>query len=303
MVTSSNSTTQFSENLMAKFHSAPYIGLVAITLTLLWKMIAHATTVVFHTLTHGPMMYIVSGLIGLFGFTLVWIGFKKDELTATYLGYMGGSFVFMGWFEGSFEGFSQFLKIPPLMQDGYTIYTPNLLLIQASAVLYFAMLIFAGANKDTRCRMFLWFHRNLKLRPNQPTPGYKRQFARITAMEAVFVSWFFYIVILFAVDPRILGLHHPATYLLTGAVFIWGIWLLFAKLLKYQAMASAIRYAVPTSGALWFCVEMTSLWNWYPEIWVKPFEFPLTNLSLALSFLLLGVIANMTAQRGGSAAP
>lgn len=299
MTASDSTAEQPNTKLLLALHSAPSIGLVAFGITLLWKMVAHAVTVVFHTLTHGPLMYVISALIGFAGFALVWRGFRKDELTATCMGYMGGSFIFMGWFEGSFNGFSEFLKIPPLMQDGYTIYTPNLLLIQASSVLFFAMVIFMGANKDTRCRMFLWFHRHFRLRPNRPSAGYKRQFSRITAMEAIFVSWFFYVLILFAVDPRILGLYHPVTYTLTAAVFGWGMYLLVFKLLKYRSMAAAIRYAIPTTGALWFCVEMSSLWNWYPEVWVKPFEFPAVNLALGVAFVSLFTVANLTAQRGG----
>ncbi len=298
MVSSTQSTTAGTKSLLSVLHTPPFIGLVAIGLTLLWKVVAHATTVVFHTLVHGPLMYWISAAIGLLGFALVWIGFRKDELTATCLGYMGGSFIFTGWFESSFEGFAELLQIQPLTQNGYTLFTPNLLLIEASAVLYLAVLIFTGANKDTRCRMFLWFHRNFKLRPNKPTPGYKRQFSRITAMETIFISWFFYILILFAVDPRFIGQYPAITMALTAAIFIWGLYLLIFKLIKYRSIASAIRYAVPTAGALWFCVEMTSLWQWYPEVWVRPFEFPIVNTIAALAFVTLGILANLTNERG-----
>jgi hypothetical protein len=285
--------------ILRHIHSPPLLGLTALGITLLWKPVAHALTVTLHGIFTGPIQYLVATLIGLVGFTLVWQGFKRDELTATCMGYMGGAFIWIGWFEYAFDFFAEFLEVPPLMQGGYVFFTPNLLMIEASAVLYLALLIFMGANKDTRCRMFLWFHRNFRLRPNQPTPGYKRQFARIAAMETIFISWFFYVVIILTCDPRIFGPKHPVTYAVFIAMIVWGIYLLFFKLIKYRAMASAIRYAIPTAGVFWFCIELTSLWGWYTEIWIKPAEFPLSNLMLLTGFLAVGIAANMTRQRGG----
>jgi len=290
-----------SDGILRRVHSPPFLGLTALAITLLWKPTAHALTVTLHGLVTGPVQYLVGALIGLAGFTLVWQGFKRDELTATCMGYMGGSFIWIGWFEYAFDFFAEFLEVPALLQDGYVFFTPNLLLIEASAVLYLALLIFTGANKDTRCRMFLWFHRNFRLRPNQPTSGYKRQFARIAAMETIFITWFFYLVIILTCDPRIFGPRHLVTYCVFAAMIVWGVYLVFFKLIKFRSMAGAIRYAIPTAGVLWFCVELTSLWGWYTEIWIKPAEFPLSNLTFFALFLAAGVAANLTGQRGGRA--
>ena len=288
-----------SGGILRRIHSPPLLGLTALGITLFWKPVAHALTVTLHALFTGSVQYLVAALIGLGGFALVWQGFKRDELTATCMGYMGGAFIWIGWFEYAFDFFGEFLEVPPLMQDGNVFFTPNLLMIEASAVLYLALLIFTGANKDTRCRMFLWFHRNLGLRPNKPTPGYQRQFARIAAMETIFISWFFYLVIIIVCDPRIFGPQHIVTYATFVAMIVWGIYLVFFKLIRYRAMAPAIRYAIATAGVLWFCIELTSLWGWYTEIWTKPAEFPISNLALLAGFLLAGILANVTRQRGG----
>jgi len=158
---------------------APWIGLLAFLIAFMWKPAAHTLSVVNHLLMPGGAHYLSGAVIGVAGFVLVWMGFRRDELTATGLGFMGGSFIFMGLVEPSFQLFAELMGVAPLMQEGATALSPNLLLMQASAISYFVVLIFLGADKDTRCRMFLWFHRNLKLRPNAPTPGYRRQPARI----------------------------------------------------------------------------------------------------------------------------
>ena len=277
----------------------PWIGLLAIFITFMWKPAAHTVSVVNHLLFPGTAHYISGAVIGAVGFVLVWTGFRRDELTGTCLGFMGGSAIFMGLVEPSFMLFSELMAVAPLVDGEKTVLGPNLLLMEASAVSYFVILIFLGADKDTRCRMFLWFHRNLRLRPNAPTPGYKRQPARIAAMEAVLISWFFYILIITLCDPRIFGRDHLVTIVLFPIMLGWGLWLVFAKLTKFRSMAAALRYSIPVSGILWFNMEMAAQWRWYTEVWIKPVEFPLSNVLIGILFLTGGVVANLTTKRGG----
>ena len=300
--TESGATAEIRQSQQSSLYSKPMLGLLAFSVPMLWKPVAHCISVLSHSLMHGPVLFAASALLTLLGFVLVWIGFRKDELTATLLGFMGGALIFMYGVEPSFALFANLLEIQPMTQDGYTLLTPNLLLMEASLVIYLVILIFVGANKDTRCRMFLWFHRNFGLRPNAPTPGYKRQFSRIAAMEAVFISWFFYLVIIMIVDPRILGLTHPATYVISAAILLWGIYLVAFKLVRYTSVASAIRYAIPVAGIIWYFVEIAALWRWYTEIWIKPFDYPVTNMVLAALFIAVVVAVNRSANRGARAA-
>lgn len=286
-----------------RLYSRPLLGLVALSVPMLWKPVAHCVSVVSHSLMHGSGFLVGSIVLTLVGFTLVWIGFKKDELTATLLGLAGGSLIFMFGLEPSFVAFAELMGVPPLMYQGQVFLTPNLVLMEASLVLFLVVLIFTGANKDTRCRMFLWFHRNFRLRPNKPTAGYRRQFSRIVAMETIFISWFFYLLIIILVDPRLLGPTSPVTYTVTAGMLAWGLYLLIFKQLRYSSMASGIRYAIPVVGILWYCVEISALWQWYTEIWVRPFEFPLTNLILATTFVVAVFLVNRTDARGAPARP
>lgn len=284
-----------------RLHREPWIGLLAFFIAMMWKPLAHAISVLNHTLFPGMTHYASGAVLGGIGFVLVWVGFRKDELTATCLGFMGGSLIFMGLVEASFWMFAELMGVPPLVVEGRTVLSPNLVLMQASAVCFFVLLIFLGADKDTKCRMFLWFHRNLGLRPNLPTAGYRRQASRITALETIMISWFFYILIITALDPRVLGRDHPVTLALFWIMIAWGLWLLFFRLARYRAMAPAIRYAIPVAGIIWYGFEMAAQWQWYTEIWVRPVQWPVSNLIIGALFVGGGILANLTRRRGAEA--
>ena len=270
---------------LARYNRAPFVALLTVGAILLWKALAHSLSVLLdHFFPDGQMIWIGAAM-GITGFALIWNGFKRDEVPATLMGFAGGSLIWIGWMEQSFYGFSDFLQIPPYEWQGFTLLTPNLLLMQATLVPFLVLLIFMGANKDTRCRMFLWFHRHFRLRPAKPTQGYKRQFSRITAMEHLFVTWFFYILNIMLFDPRVLGPYHPATYAAFGIALVWVGYLWFFKMWPQKAMGYAFRYAIPTGSALWLAVEMASLWQWITEIWLYPLKYPVSMSIMLLVFV------------------
>ncbi|WP_446830219.1 hypothetical protein [Candidatus Foliamicus sp.] len=274
----------------------PVLGALAWTTVLLWTPLAHTLMVLQFGLLPDAPAYLLSFIIGLAGWVMVWKGFKVDDLTATVLGFMGGGLIWLGWMEGSFEFMGHWLNPAKLMFGEHELFTANLLFLQATGVILVALLIWLGSNKDTHCRMFMWYHRNLKLTPARRTPGYKRQFSRIVALEVVMINWFFYVLILWLFDPRVLGPFHPATIAVVCAVLLWGLWLLFFRMLPFRRPAAALRYAVPSANVLWFCVEAGSAWQLYTEPWIYPFRFPVTNLIIALAFA--GGLAWFASRRG-----
>ena len=287
----------------------PLLGLLAWTTVLLWTPLAHTLMVLqYGQLADGPA-YLSSFLIGLAGWVMVWKGFKADDLPATVLGFMGGSLIWLGWMEGSFEFMGHWLNPPKLMYSymgtEVELFTANLLLLQATGVVLVALLIWLGSNKDTHCRMFMWFHRNFRLTPARRTPGYKRQFSRIVALEVVMINWFFYVLILWLFDPRVLGPDHPASIAVVIAVLLWGLWLLFFRMLPFRRPAAALRYAVPCANILWFCVEAASAWQLISEPWIYPLRFPVTNAMILLAFAggLTWFIRRHRTAPSGTAAP
>jgi hypothetical protein len=164
-----------------------------------------------------------------------------------------------------------------------------------------ALLIFFGANKDTRCRMFMWFHRNFKLRPDKMTPGFKRQHARNTALETVFLIWTIYLFAIFINDPRGIRYDSIAAMALTIGFVAWAIYLII-KLFKIRGLGSIFRYAIPTGNIAWLPIESFSRWGLYPEVWVKPAEYS-ALMTGVLIFYLFGIVAMYRTDSGGSPDP
>lgn len=236
---------------------------------------------------------VVSMMLGIAGIVLVWTGLKRPENQATLCGYLGGNLIWIGIFEWTWEYFSHWLRIEPVTDQGMMILSPGLLMIQTTSLLVIALLIFLGANKDTRCRMFMWFHRNFRLRPGRQTPGYQRQHARNVAWETVFLIWFIYIVAITINDPRIIGYDTPAAMAITVGFVIWGIYLL-TKIARIRGVGAAFRYAIPTGNILWLPIEAFSRWGLYPEVWVKPREYPALMSFILIFFALSAAVLYLT---------
>jgi hypothetical protein len=261
--------------------------LLSLALVLSGLALGHSLVVTQWGLTGGISVLdsMVSATLAITGFTLVWIGLKRPETQATMLGYAGGNLIWVGLFEWTWHYFGHWLKLEPIMDGEFEIIAPGLLMIQSTGLLVIGLLIFLGSNKDTRCRMFLWFHRNFRLRPGRMTPGYQRQFSRITAIETIFLIWFIYLCAIVINDPRLIKYDSPAAMAITVGFIVWGLYLA-NKLMKIRTLAAAFRYAIPTGSILWLPIEAFSRWGLYPEIWIKPFQYTIPMLLIAAAFLL-----------------
>ena len=180
----------------------PWVGLLGLSLVLLWRVIAHCVVVIENHLLEPPERLVFGAVVGALGIALVWRGLRRDELPSTLLGFAGGALVWMGWFEHGFEALSRVMAVPPLMVDGRYALPPNLVLLQSTTFILVALLLLLGMNADTGCRMFLWLRRHLRLNAGTPSRGLRKQYSRIVAMEYVLVSWFMYAVIIALLDPR-----------------------------------------------------------------------------------------------------
>jgi hypothetical protein len=284
------------------------------SLLMVWASLAlgHSLVVIQHS--SGPMGWfdtVVSLAVGLGGFALVWVGMKRPENQATLLGWIGGGLIWCGWFEWTWRYMAHFLDIRGINDsmsiaaaDGTVeimevmILSPELLLIQATTLIVVAMLIFFGANKDTRCRMFMWFHRNFKLRPDKMTPGFKRQHARTAAIETVFLIWTIYLFAIFINDPRGIDWDSTAAMVITVGFVVWAVYLI-NKLFKIRGLGPAFRYAIATGNIAWLPIEAFSRWGLYPEIWIRPAEYPGTMTTVLLLYVL-GIVVMYRTESGGA---
>jgi hypothetical protein len=288
-----------------QLEEAPAAGFFALLVVFMGLALGHSAVVLQRALTGAPSTLdtIVAFAIGTVGIVLVWSGLRKDENVATWLGYFGANLIWVGWFEWTWEYFGHWLKLEPVTDAGIPILSPGLLMIQSTSLLVIVLLILLGANKDTRCRMFMWFHRNLRIRPGQMTAGYKRQHARNTALETIFLIWFIYLCAITINDPRLIRYDSTAAIVLTIGFLAWGIYLA-NKLRRIRGLGAALRYAIPTGNILWLPVEGFSRWGLYPEVWVKPFQYPAFMSTVLVGFAAAGIaILRSRGLSAGSAAP
>jgi hypothetical protein len=276
---------------LGRLENSPYAGLFCLVVVLMGLALGHATVVLQWHFTSPPSTpdTVVSLGLGALGIVLVWVGLSKPENQATVLGYLGGNLLWIGLFEWTWHYFGLWLKLEPVTDEGMPILMPGLLMIQASSLIVIVLLVLFGANKDTRCRMFMWFHRNFRLRPGPMTPGYRRQFARVTALETIFLIWFIYLCAITINDPRLIGYDSVAAMVITVGFLLWGLYLA-GKLVRQRGLGAALRYAIPTANILWLPIEAFSRWGLYPEIWIKPLDYPRTMGVILAAFVMTVVM-------------
>ena len=291
------------QGLITRLENSSLGGLFGLLMVLLGLAVGHAAVVLQRHLTGGISVLdtTVSMVLGAMGVVLLWIGLKRPENQATILGYLAGSMIWVGIFEWTWEYFGYWLALEPIMDDGMAILMPGLLMIQSTSLLVIVLLFYLGANKDTRCRMFMWFHRNLKLRPGRMTPGYKRQHARTAAIETIFLIWFIYLCAIAINDPRLIRYDSVAAMVITVGFVIWGIYLV-NKLLKIRGLGAAYRYAIPTAHILWLPIEAFARWGLYPELWVLPIRFAGT-MTMVFVLFVIGAITMFNTHKGVAGAP
>lgn len=280
--------------MLGKFYRPPFVGIIAFVTVLMAQPLGHTLFVLLKGVLGSPdeASFTASFLCGLVGFAMVWIGLKKAETAATWLGFVGGILIWTGWFEYTWEFFAHLLNVQPI--DGMS---PGLQIIQASGIIMFAVTMLLYFNRDTRCTAFKWLHRNAHMNPGKAGAGKDRDYARITALETIFVIWFIYVINLTLYDERILGIEHPVTYGVFFGFLVWAIYL-NTRLIKYARMAPAVRYAIPTTIITWLDIEVLSRWGILKEFWLMPGEYALEMGLVVAAFVIAGIAIYLTPERG-----
>lgn len=224
------------------------------------------------------------------------LGTKQEkETTATWMGFFAGILFWTGWVEFSYVYFAHYLAIEPLMENGKVVTKPEYLLMPSTIGLFFATFLCFFFNKETRCHCIKWFHRHLKLNLGAPTSSKNRNFATITAMETIYIFWLFYVLLLIAYDPGLLGDRHPVTYTIFFGSLLWSLYL-FIRLIKITKMPHAVRYAIPTVVIFWNSIEILARWGFFKEIWIHPGEYKLELSLVFAAFVGMTILTPLTPQ-------
>lgn len=264
------------------WQKAPSIGVFAVVAGFMGQWFRHAvfplTRGVF-----GDFYYWSLLLLGLVGVLLVWRGLNEKELPATWKGYLGGLFIWIGWFEFGFHYFAVTFNVPPYQATPRLVSSPDLNLVMASFPIFIGLFLLYGLfNRQTKCPMMRWLHRNLHINPGLPIPGQEPSFARITALETIFVIWFCYAIWLF------ITYFGASMRILAVAYVVWAAWFAYImfRLTKISQPGYALRYGIPVGIIGWVLLATPSHMGLFPVIWLRPFEYPLTSLAALAAFIL-----------------
>ncbi|MFO1428097.1 MAG: hypothetical protein U1F11_14220 [Steroidobacteraceae bacterium] len=267
--------------MLTGIYRKPWIGLLGLMVGFLTQPLGHTAYAVVEA-AFGPRMFAAAFVIGIVGLAIIWRGLREQELKATWMGMIGAWLLWIGWFEFSFKFFATLYKVTgypvePDVPGGY-VAAPQANMLQATLTIMFAILLVYGVfNLQTKCNFMRFFHRNLRFSPGMPTPDNKRSFARITAMELLFVTWFCYLFWLYAIYLGTRGLGMQIVTLLYSLWTAWALYLVY-KCTQQVRMAAALRYGLGAGIVLWGSAEMPAHFGAYREYWLHPIEYPWFNI-------------------------
>jgi len=274
------------------FGRPPFPGLMAFILVFVVQALGHTVMIVMENWFGEEYVYHSAFTLGSIGAVLLYLGMKHpSEVVGTWMGFWAGTLLWTGWVEFSFVWSANYLNVPDLMDPrvpGEIATKAEYLVMMSSIGVLMATLAYFMLNRETKCNMFVWIQRNLKLRTGRPSRGYQRNFAAITALETIYVVWFFYVALLFIYDENILGDHHPVTYGLFFLNTVWAIYLL-QRLVRFWKVTTAVRYGIPTAIIAWNSVELAGRWHLFTEFWERPQDFGL-EMSLVTAAVVVAAL-------------
>ncbi|MCB2108452.1 MAG: hypothetical protein KDE14_12170 [Rhodobacteraceae bacterium] len=269
----------------------PFIGMFAFLLVLMLQGLGHTQMILQEKIFGEEWVFESAALMGVMGMALVYWGVRlnHNENAATWLGFLGGTYIWDGWGEFSFVYYARHLGVEHLVENGEIVTRAEYLVMPSSIGVLFATLVFFYFNRETRCNAFRWLHKHLHMPVGKPTLNYQRNISAIVAMETLYVIWFFYIFLLVIYDKQILGDDHWAMYPIFFGILTWSLYLL-NRLRKYTRLPSAFRYGIPTAIITWNAVEIAGRWDMFTEIWIHPEQYTVHMIIVLAAFITVAVI-------------
>lgn len=280
---------------LKSYYRAPVPAILALTVVVFWQGFAHTLMIMLERVFGEDHVYECATILGVVGAVMIWAGRHKAELPATIYGFLGGSLVWTTWIEFSFHYYARHVGVAALDTAGH-ITKPEYLVMPSSLGVLGACMIYFLFNKDSKCNAFRWLHRNLRMDLGEPASGKGRNIASIVALEAVVVTWFFYLMLLALYDEQIIGAQHPVTYAVCFLALVWSAYLA-QRLFRFEQMGPALRYAIPTGIIFWNVVEILGRWGILTEVWIHPEKYVVEVLIILGALVTAVVLAAVSPAR------
>jgi hypothetical protein len=250
------------------------IGIIVLTATFLGQPLSRAVNKLILQI-FGDWAILGFLALGLGGVALVAAHLSSTENRATVAGFIAGLLIWRGFFDGPLRFFADFFSIAPVDFGGYPLGGRYALLMSSVTIMLALLLLYGLMNRETKCVFMRWLHRLVHWSPGNPTPNLGRSFARITAMETIFVQWGIFLLFLFFG-----GWIGTAFYAVMIAWCIYLIW----QLMRRKQAGDAFRYAIPVSVVVWSLVEVAAFFGAFPEYWQSPGEHPIIMTTMLIIF-------------------
>jgi hypothetical protein len=229
----------------------------------------------------GNAQYVAAFAWGAFGFSLVSVGLKQDEVRASVLGFLGGWIMWGGWFEFTFQLFANVLRIPDLeIAPGLALPGSNGLQLASTPFLVAIFLLYGMLNRQTKCNFMRFLMRTTHLSPGMPAQGVARSIARTTALETICIIWALNSFWLSVFWATAMGTTFFAILALYG---VWILWLI-SRLLRSTRPGPTLRYGVAVGILAWILVELPAQSGLFIEGWRRPFDYPLVTGGILVVF-------------------
>ncbi len=301
-------TTKDKSTGQSKLWKPPFVGIVTFVLMLFAIALGHAMMVLMHHNLGDTNSYIVSVFLGAAAIILLWYAIKsRNEAFQTWIGFFSGLIIWMTWVEFflMFYGRTNWGMIPRMDgPNGLDVSgtSPEYMIMGATVGLLLMQLCFYTFDKDTRCNMFLWFQKKLGLQdglgPSTKTAR-DRNYAIITFMETIYVTWFCYIWNLLVFDPGLVGRDDLYFGLNMATVFVAFVWsgYCFSRLIKFKRTSTALRYAIPVGNIFWISIEIATKWKLFTEIWIDPWSYKIEMTVVLGAFIALMTLLIMAPKK------
>jgi hypothetical protein len=281
---------------MVQFAKQPWLGVVAWGAAFFSQPVGHTVYALIRA-TGGALQYATAFLLGIAALWLIGRALRRDELAASLAGFAGGWLLWSTWASFGFLVTAEAFGIPPVeFGMGITLPPDATLLMATGPLLPMLFVVYGLFNRETRCNLMRFLMRHGRASPGMPSGGAQRSFARIVAMETLFIIWSLYIFWLYVMWFLI---ESPLFYVVFAAYVVWSVYLM-SRLLKVPRAAHALRYGIPTGIISWSLAEMPAHWGLYREVWLRPFEYPLVCALLATVFVGSLLLLARSAPRVGA---
>jgi hypothetical protein len=293
------STTAGSQDTgtLSFLRKSPWVGIMAL-------LSCYAIIPVMHIVMTGIAHWLdvsqfnIGLVMGLVGVGIIYVATQKEnELYQTWMGFFAGNLIFTGWIEFGNDWWALHLGVQPLLRpDGSPELIAGMRVFQVGSYFFACVAIVLMFNKESYCRAVVWLRKWLRMSVGLPTPGFKRNFALITAWEIIAVTWCLYVPMLAMYDRTIWGPDHWVTYAGFFGSMVWGVYIAW-RLFQFKRFAPSLRYAVPVSIILWVPVEIAAEWRLFEEAWANPWKYKLECSLIVAAMFVVFLMARYTTKK------